>query len=117
MDSTDRKRVTIGILRVMGMSRAGIFASILLRATAIGAAAAVLSVLCGVGLSYLLGWIPPAEIGWLSWKPIVSVRIDQDDLILVATGAMLCCGLGAIPPAWKASNLDPFDAIVEGRFR
>lgn len=117
MDSTDRKRVTIGVLRVMGMSRAGIFASILLRATSIGAAAAILSVLCGIGLSWLLGWVPPNEIQWLQWKPVVSVRINKDDLILIATGAMLCCGLGAIPPAWRASKLDPFDAIVEGRFR
>lgn len=116
MDSTDRKRGTIGILRVMGMSRSGIFASILLRATAIGAAAAVLSLLCGWGISLALGWIP-ADIEWLKWKPTVVVTLDPIDLLIVATGAMLCCGLGAIPPAYKASRLDPFDAIVEGRFR
>ena len=116
MDSTDRKRATIGILRVMGMSRTGIFASILLRATAIGAAAAVLSLLCGWGLSLALRWTPQ-EIHWLQWKPIVTVQLHEVDLLLVAAGAMLCCGLGAIPPAWKASRLDPFDAIVEGRFR
>lgn len=116
MDSTDRKRGTIGILRVMGMSRAGIFASILLRATAIGAAAALLSLLCGWGLSQALAW-PPRDFSWLQWKPVVAVQLHQMDLLIVAAGAMLCCGFGAIPPAWRASRLDPFDAIVEGRFR
>jgi hypothetical protein len=117
MDSTDRKRATIGILRVMGMSRAGIFISILLRATAIGAAAAALSLLCGHGLSAALEWRPPSQLAWLAWKPLVAVQLAHADLFVVAAGAMLCCCLGAIPPAWKASRLDPFDAIVEGRFR
>ena len=117
MDSTDRKRVSIGILRVMGMSRSGVFISILLRAAAIGAAAALLSLLCGLALGLVLSWTPPIDQRWLSWKPIVSVAITRSDLVLVASGAMLCCGMGAIPPAWKASRLDPFDAIVEGRFR
>jgi ABC-type lipoprotein release transport system permease subunit len=101
----------------MGMSRSGIFASILVRATAIGAAAALVSLLCGFGLRAFLGWTPPSDITWLQWKPIVTVMLAQNDLILVTAGAMLCCGLGAIPPAWRASRLDPFDAIVEGRFR
>lgn len=117
MDSTDRKRVSIGILRVMGMSRSGVFISILLRAAAIGAAAALLSLLCGLTLGLILSWTPPIDQRWLSWKPIVFVAITRSDLVLVAAGAMLCCGMGAIPPAWKASRMDPFDAIVEGRFR
>ena len=116
MDSTDRKRATIGILRVMGMSRAGIFASILLRATVIGAAAALLSLLCGFGLTLALGWTPQ-DLPWLNWKPVVAVQLHHDDLLIVVAGAMLCCCFGAIPPAWKASRMDPFDAIVEGRFR
>tara|TARA_R110002111_G_C6005549_1_gene373807 strand:- start:1735 stop:3642 length:1908 start_codon:yes stop_codon:yes gene_type:complete len=117
MDSTDRKRSAIGIMRVMGMSRAGVFTTILLRATVIGAAAAVLSLLCGWGLGLFLGWSSPPEYQWLSWKPVVSIHMNQFDVALVFAGAMICCGLGALPPAWKASRLDPFDAIVEGRFR
>lgn len=116
MDSTDRKRGAIGVLRVMGMSRSGIFASVLLRAIAIGGGAAILSLALGAGLSAFLCW-SPAKIDWLQWKPIVSIQLAPIDIFLVAVGAMLCCGLGALLPAWKASQLDPFDAIVEGRFR
>ncbi|MFO0979185.1 MAG: FtsX-like permease family protein, partial [Planctomycetaceae bacterium] len=117
IDSTDRKRGTIGVLRVMGMSRLGIFVSILARATAIGAIAAALSLLLGLGLSAFLGWNPPGDVAWLRWKPVVYVSLDKADLFLVASGAMLCCACGAVPPAWKASRIDPFEAIVEGRFR
>jgi ABC-type lipoprotein release transport system permease subunit len=115
MDSTDRKRGVIGILRVMGMSRVGIFVSILLRSMVIGALAAALGLACGWGLKLLLGWQP--ELSLWKWKPVISVELVLVDLVLVAAGAMLCCGLGAIPPAWRASRLDPFDAIVEGKFR
>ncbi len=116
MDSTDRKRGTIGILRVMGMSRSGVFMTILLRAAAIGAVAAVLSVGLGYGLAAFLHWEVPATISWMQWKPEVSVSFDTQDVIIVAIGAMVCCVFGAVPPAFRASRLDPFDAIVEGRF-
>ncbi len=117
MDSTDRKRGTIGILRVMGVSPGGIFVSILLRSAMIGLLAAALSLACGVGLAIALEWQPSSTAHWLSWKPVVHIELHPWDMAIVAAGALLCCGLGSLPPAWRASRLDPFDAIVEGRFR
>ena len=75
-----------------------------------------LSIAIGFGISSFLDWTPSTNITWLQWKPIVVVSISRLDILLVACGAIVCCCLGAIPPAWKASQLDPFDAIVEGRF-
>lgn len=117
LDSTDRKRGTIGILRVMGMSRGGIFASILMRAGAIGILAAGLSVGCGWLLAQGLQWHAPPHTWWLQWKPVLRVELTPWDWSLVAAGALVCCGFGALLPAWRASRLDPFDAIIEGRFR
>ena len=117
MDSTDRKRGSIGILRVMGVSPGGIFVSILLRSAMIGLLAAVLSLVCGWGLATVLEWQPAVATDWLHWKPVVHIELHPWDMGLVAAGALLCCGLGSLPPAWRASRLDPFDAIVEGRFR
>ncbi len=116
-DSTDRKRGTIGILRVMGVSPFGVFLTVFFRATAIGFLAALLGVAIGLGMEWFLGWKPPATWEWIQWKPIMRVEIHWLDMILVAGGTMLCCLGGSIAPAWKASKLDPFDAIVEGRFR
>lgn len=117
IDSTDRKRGAIGILRVMGMSPFGIFLSIFCRAGVIGLLAAALSVACGYLLGWILNWAPPAGSAIAAWKPVVSVQLSLHEFVVVATGAILCCGLGALLPGWRASRLDPFDAIVEGRFR
>lgn len=117
IDSTDRKRGTIGILRVMGMSPVGIFSSILMRATAIGGLSAVLSMACGWVMAHGLEWVPPAPVWWLAWKPVMHVEILPIDWSIVAAGSFICCSVGALLPAWRASRLDPFDAIVEGRFR
>lgn len=116
MDSTDRKRGTIGILRVMGMSRSGVFLTVLIRAGAIGTVAAILSIALGYGLSAFLGWTPPDTMAWLQWKPGISVSFVPADLVTITAGAMICCVCGAVPPALRASRLDPFDAIIEGRF-
>ena len=116
-DSTDRKRGTIGILRVMGVSRFGVFLTVFFRATAIGLLAAALGVSVGFGMEWFLGWKPPYAWEWLKWKPIMRVDLHWLDISLVAGGTVLCCLAGSVLPAWRASRLDPFDAIIEGRFR
>ena len=51
-DSTSRKRGMIGIIRVMGVSRLGVFYFVFLRAITIG----IVSGLVTVALGYLLQW-------------------------------------------------------------
>lgn len=116
LDSTNRKRGTIGILRVMGASSFGIFYVVLLRAIAIGILAGALSVGLGHLIALALGWHPTPGT-WLSaWKPEVRLIITPETIGIVVVGALACCALGSLLPAWRASRLDPFDAIVEGRF-
>lgn len=117
LDSTDRKRGTIGILRVMGVSRAGIFYLVLLRAMAIGLIAGAVSLGAGYLITAALGWVPPAGSAWADWKPVVRLIIRPDAVALITGGALLCCAVGSLIPALWASRIDPFDAIVEGRFR
>lgn len=115
VDSTDRKKGTIGILRVMGMSRFGVFSIVLFRAFVIGLLAAFMCVLVGFGLAEFLR-ADLAEASTLTWKPVVNVIINPADALLIAGGALLCASLGAVVPALRASGLDPFDAITEGQF-
>jgi len=117
LDSTNRKRGTLGILRVMGVSSFGIFYLVLVRAMVIGLIAGVLSVAAGHLIALALAWKPPPGSWAAGWKPVVSLVIRPDTIGVVALGAFLCCSIGSLIPAWWASRLDPFDAIIEGRFR
>jgi len=102
-DSTDRKRGTIGVLRVMGVSRFGVFYVVVLRASMIGVAAGLFSILSGIILAALL-------------KSRISIVFEYSHLSTVIVGALFCSAAGALLPAFKASRLDPFDAIQEGKF-
>jgi lipoprotein-releasing system permease protein len=104
-DSTDRKRGIIGILRVMGVSKFGVFYIIFLRSACIG----VLSVFVTVVFGYIL---KSALMGWN-----VHIIFYFRDVFIVSVGALFCCCIGTLLPAYKASKMDPFDAILEGRFR
>lgn len=116
LDSTDRKRGVLGILRVMGVSRRGIFLLVLARAAALGILAGLLAVVAGFGIERALAWTPPPGMAFAEWKPTVSIQIGPLDVAIVIAGAILCAAIGAILPALRASRIDPFDAIVEGRF-
>ena len=117
LDSTDRKRGTIGILRVMGVSRLGVFLMVIIRAASIGLIAGFVSLLAGWLLGLFFGWPPPPEFSLLKNKPVMSILFHPVDLAIVLAGAVLCSCLGALLPAWRAAKVDPFDAIVEGRFK
>ncbi|NDC36837.1 MAG: FtsX-like permease family protein [Proteobacteria bacterium] len=115
VDSTDRKKGMIGILRVMGISSGGVFLILLARAVIIGVMAAGLC--CGIGV-FLAAALGKTILGaeYLSWLPQVRVVLGLNEYLLVTLGAILCAGLGVLMPALKASRLDPFDAIMEGQF-
>lgn len=117
VDSTDRKRGTLGILRVMGVSKLGVFWIVVLRAAVIGFLAGCLSVVFGKFLAAFLEWPAPVNSMLASWKPTVRISLTPQDVLLVFLGALICAAVGAIYPATRASRIDPFDAIVEGRFR
>ncbi|MDA7884785.1 hypothetical protein N9B23_00275 [bacterium] len=115
VDSTDRKKGTIGILRVMGLPGMGVFFVVLFRSLVIGVLAALLCMLVGLVLGQFLA-ADLSEVELFIWKPVITVALGISDYLLIAAGAILCAALGSIMPAIRASRLDPFDAIMEGQF-
>ena len=115
VDATDRKKGTIGILRVMGLPGMGVFFVVLFRSLVIGVLAALLCMLVGLVLGQFLA-ADLAGVELFAWKPVITVALGVADYLLIATGAILCAALGSILPALRASALDPFDAIMEGQF-
>lgn len=105
LDSTARKCGAIGILRVMGVSRGVIFYVVVLRAAVIGLVAGILTVSVGLVAAWVLGYAT------------IAVTVVPLDLSLVFGCALACCVGGSLYPARSASKVNPFDAIVEGKFR
>ena len=136
-ESTDRKRGMIGILRVMGISQRGVFYIVCLRSAIIGLLSFLVIIafaFVAVALSYILkgnsngDWsIPLVQVGsenivvYDYGIPVVFPGIHMVftpfDICVVSIGAVICCIFGALFPARKASQMDPFDAIMEGKFR
>jgi hypothetical protein len=117
IDSTDRKRGAIGIMRVMGVSQGGIFLIVLTRAALIGLGAAGLSVFTGIALSWVLALPVSGGSFVAAVKPVVSIVVTPRNIAVTMTATICVSVIGALWPAWKASRQDPFDAIVEGRFK
>lgn len=125
IDSTDRKSRSIGIMRIMGVSSAAVSYMVMLRASLIGiCAAGVAAAFAGIFCGFL-SWAPltgkasnsviAALDPLISLKPVALATLDlwQDRAFLLATVA--CSVLGSFIPAFKASHLDPFDAVAQSR--
>ena len=112
-DSTERKRGMIGILRVMGVSKFGIFFFVLLRSCIIAVFAAILMMLFGIAIAMVCILLGTAEV----LPSSVLVIFTMKDILLVICGILGCCILGSLIPAWSASRIDPIQAVQEGRFK
>jgi len=107
-DVTVRKRGTIGIVRLMGMSGFHVFVFVFIRALLIGGLAILAALIIGQGTAIALesGWQVACRFSW------------GTDLALLATCTLCCCILGvAFPAIYAATKLDPVDAISGGRIQ
>ena len=107
----DRTR-EIGILKAMGMTRAGILRVFVLQGAWIGVMGTALGTVLGVALAFILGRyelikIPP-DVYFVDHLP-VSLQLDDVGKIVVAS--IVVAFLATIYPAIQASRLEPVDAI------
>jgi lipoprotein-releasing system permease protein len=110
----------IGILRALGATSGGVSGLYLFNGTAIGTAGSILGVLLGIAVAYGLNPLEkaihhltgfrlfPPEIYYLDGVPAEV----SPQTIALAVGATLAVSLVfSVYPAWKASRLDPLEAI------
>ena len=106
------KTKDIGILKAMGATDQSILRIFMWEGLAVGIA----GTLCGTGTGALLSWLVgryrfitiPGEVYFLDRLP---ARLECGDLAIVALVALMISFLATIYPAWRASKLEPVEAI------
>lgn len=105
----------IGIMRALGASPKMIRGIFMWEAMG----TATVGILLGVGLAFLLCWIIatfnivelPGDIYYLTKVP---VRMELADILAVVGGSYFVCFFAGLYPAFKASRVNPTDAIRYG---
>lgn len=110
----------IAILKSMGASARGIMKIFMIEGMVIGAIGTILGCLTGITVALnlerisryvedLFGFkILPKDVYYLNELPS---QVNCGDVAAIACVAMLICFLAAIYPSWRASRLDPAEAL------
>ncbi|HEY3174618.1 MAG TPA: FtsX-like permease family protein [Candidatus Polarisedimenticolia bacterium] len=102
----------IGTLVSMGATSRGVMTVFMLQGSLIGVAGTAVGCAVGLGAAWVLDtWklIPlPADVYFV---PYVPFTVRPLDFTLVAATALVVSFLATLYPAWKASRLDPVEAL------
>jgi lipoprotein-releasing system permease protein len=103
------------ILRVMGATRRSVMGVFVIQGVLIGLVGTCLGIVVGLGLCHILAtWefiSLPAEVYYLRSLP---VRVEAADVWGVAAAAFSLSFLATLYPSWRASRLNPAEAIRYG---
>ena len=114
------KNKDIAILKTMGATRAGIMKIFILQGLVVGAVGTFLGSLAGLAVAFnlealsrfvekLFGFkILPGDVYYLSELPS---QVNYGDVGIIILGTLLISFLSTIYPSWRASRLDPAEAL------
>ena len=106
------KRRDIGVLKSMGADAPTVLRIFLVEGLLIGGIGTLLGVVLGGALIAVLQRYPfvrlPGDVYFIERLP---VRPEAWDFAAVIGAALVLCAVAALYPAWRASKLDPVDAI------
>src|ERR1700676_2464580 len=105
-----RRDREIGVLRVLGFSRANILGSFVVESAILGIAGGI----AGVMLSFVVAWLtgldsPPMSVGTLFF----AYRPDTTAISAGIIAAAIIGVLGGLLPAWRAARIGIIDSIRE----
>ncbi|MFH1825600.1 MAG: lipoprotein-releasing ABC transporter permease subunit [Candidatus Firestonebacteria bacterium] len=107
-----KKTKEIGVLRSIGVPQKGIMKIFIYNGVIIGVIGTILGLILGTGTSLLLKKYQfiklPGDVYYIDYLP-VELRIE--DIIIVIGVSILLSFLSTIYPAYRASKLDPVEAI------
>jgi len=114
------KNKDIAILKTMGATRAGIMKIFIFQGLIVGAIGTLLGTIAGLVVAFnleslsrfvekLFGFkILPGDVYYLSELPS---QVNFGDVGIIIAGTMLISFLSTIYPSWRASRLDPAEAL------
>ncbi len=103
--STMERTKEIGVMKAVGASRKDVLTMFLLEALLLGVAASILGGVFTIGASYLIIALIVKDTTYL-FTASTLINILQGMLFGIATSL-----IGGMYPAWKASNMNPLDAL------
>lgn len=110
----------IAILKSMGATAKSIMKIFMLEGIVIGAIGTILGGITGIVVALNLEWISrsvedlfgfkilPKDVYYLNELPS---KINYGDVAVIVVAAILICFLASIYPSWRASRLDPAEAL------
>jgi lipoprotein-releasing system permease protein len=106
------KTKDIAILRAMGTSARRIMSIFIFQGILVGIVGTLSGLLAGLGICYLIGKYKfitlPSDVYYIS---ALSVRVELGDVLIVSLSAIILSFLATFYPSWRASRLDPVEAI------
>jgi lipoprotein-releasing system permease protein len=101
----------IGILKSMGAKRLGIMKIFVHVGVFIGVIGTLGGAISGVGLCYVLRFVPLPLPDDVFYPPTMPVDIEPMTVVVICVSAMLLCFLATVYPAYYASRLNPVEAL------
>lgn len=114
------KAADIAILRTLGLTPLSVMKVFMVQGTLIGLIGVTLGVVLGVILAMNIGTILPWLEGLLETRFIsadvygisqIESNVSWFDILIIAVSALVLSMLATIYPAWKASKLQPAEAL------
>ncbi len=114
------KAKDIAILKSMGATSRSIMKIFMLEGMIIGAIGTLLGGITGIMVALNLEWISrwvenlfgfkilPKDVYYLNELPS---KINNGDVVVIVIAALLICFVASIYPSWRASKLDPAEAL------
>jgi len=105
------KKRDISVLKSMGVTDGGIMRIFMYQGVVIGTVGALLGLLSGLGICYLLiefGWPLNSQVYYISTLP---VDVDPVEVMLVVSATVFISFVATIYPSWKAAQLTPVEGL------
>jgi lipoprotein-releasing system permease protein len=108
------KTKDIAVLKAMGASHRMIRKIFIIKGLVIGMTGTLLGTLSGIGICVLLKRYDFIRLPQAYPFSTLPVQLDPLDVLAISVSAVVICFISTLYPSWKASNMDPLEAIRYG---